>query len=156
MQLQAVNGKRSIEKFEGIRRFAIPDLQTHGGWVLNRLQKIYPHLHEVALASYLQSMVDNNDFLFLYQPNSIALVQLERGYTVSPRPVVRERYVFARDPGNSEHVAEAATFYDHIKQWARHLEVEFVILSDMSDVPIDKIKMYLGKTFEKQVTYARV
>jgi hypothetical protein len=91
-----------------------------------------------------------------HQPNSIALVQLERGYMIEPKPIIRERYVLARDPKDPEHVTEAALFYDHIKMWAERLEAEFVILSDMSDVPLDMIKKKMGRTFEKHITYVRV
>ena len=100
--LQTVNGKKIAERFERMRRFSTADLNEHGGWILQRMLQVYPHLHEHTIAGYLRSMVDSNEHLFLNQPNSVALVQLDRGFTLEPESVVRERYVLARDPDNPE------------------------------------------------------
>ena len=152
----AMNGKSTVEKFERLRRFSTADLNTHGGWILERMLKVYPHLNERTIAGYLRTMVDSNEHLFLYQPNSVALVQLDSGFTLEPELVVRERYVLARDPNNKLHVEEAAGFYDHIKQWARHINAKIVILGDMSDVPLEQIQKRLGKSFGKQMTFVRL
>ena len=139
-----------------MRRFSTADLNEHGAWLLARMLKVYPHLHERTIAGYLRSMVESNEHLFLYQPNSVALVQLERGFTLEPESVVRERYVLARDPANVEHVKKAAQFYGHIREWARHLGVKIVVLGDMSDVPLDMIQKTLGKPFDKRLTFVRL
>jgi hypothetical protein len=154
--LQTVNGKQIAERFESLRRFSTADLNEHGGWILQRMLKVYPHLHEHTIAGYLRSMVDSNEHLFLYQPNSVALVQLDRGFTLEPESVVRERYVLARDPDNPEHVKEAAQFYTHIREWARHLGVRIVVLGEMSDVPLAVISKNLGKPFDKRLMFVRL
>jgi len=156
MAVAAANGKHAAEKFEGIRRFSLADLNTHGAWILGRMLKVYPHLNERTIAGYLASSVENNEYLFLYQPNAVALVQLDGGYTLEPELVVRERYVLVRDPRDKHQVEQAAGFYDAIKQWARHLNVKTVILGDMSDVPLDLIHKHLGRSFEKQLTFVRL
>lgn len=156
LDVQAANGKRTVQKFEGLRRFALADLSEHGPWILGRLLKLHPHLDQRTLAGYMRGMVDSNDFLFLYQPNSVALFSLERGDILSPKPVVREHFVFIREPDDAEHLVEAGAFYEHVKMWSKNLGAEFLMLSDKSDVPLDKIQRKLGKTFERQVSYARV
>ncbi len=152
----AMNGKHTAEKFDRLRRFSTADLNVHGAWILARMLKVYPALNEHTIAGYLRTMVDSNEHLFLYQPNSVALVQLDSGFTLQPEPVVRERYVLAREPTNKAHVEEAAGFYDHIKQWARHIGARIVILGDLSDVPLEMIHKRLGKSFEKHLTFVRL
>ena len=43
--LQTVNGKKIAERFERMRRFSTADLNEHGGWILQRMLQVYPHLH---------------------------------------------------------------------------------------------------------------
>lgn len=153
MQVQAANGKRSIGKFEGARRLSLSDLTESSQWILDRLLKVHPHLNERSIAGYIRSLIDSNESLFLFQPNSIALAQVDRAFVIDPRPVVRIRYVIAR---SKEHINEAAEFYLHIREWARHMNAEFVMLGDVSDVPLSVIQQKMGKTFEKNIVYARV
>ena len=136
-----------------IRRFERPDLAQHGGWLSARLLTVYPHLTQQTLYGWLDSIIYNNEFMFLYQPHSVGLAQLATGHTLAPKPVVHERFVFAEAP---EYVDEAANFYKDFHRWAKAMDAEVIVMSDMTDVPADKIKQQFGRVFERQQVYAKV
>lgn len=137
-----------------IRRVELPDLSEHGPWLIERLQVVYPHATKPMLWSWLNNILNNNEHLFLYQKNSIALAQVERGFSLQPRPTVRERFVFAQDPANPEHVAQAEAFYADFIRWAKAMDAEVVVLSELSDVAADKLKGI--RLFEKTQRFIRV
>lgn len=135
------------------RRFQIPDLDRHAGWVIPRLKRAYPHLDDRTLAGWLRGLVYNPEFLFLYQENACALAQVERAYTLNPRPIVKEHFVFCR---NEDAAEDAVWFYDEFKRWARNQDAEVIILSALSDVPKERIKSRFGRLFETPQIFARL
>lgn len=135
-----------------IRRFELPDLSRHGGWIMKRLQKTYPHMNDRALASWLQGILDRNEYLFLYQDHAVALAEVLRPSTLAPKPVVQERFVFAEE-GYAETAAE---FYTEFKQWAKSQDIDVIIVEETTDVPHDLIKEKLGRVFERKQLFARV
>lgn len=140
-----------------IRRFELPDITEHGAWVSERLTRLYPHVAPRQLLGWLQTMLNSNDFLFLYQKNAVALAQSMHGHSIAPQPIVHERFIFVRDPENADQIKEAAAFYGDFYRWAKALGAEVVIFSDHSDVPVEKAKGYLGdRLFTKEQTFARV
>lgn len=139
-----------------IRRFEIADLSEHGGWIMERLLKIYPHMNERGVAGWLRGIVASADFLFLYHPNAVALAQTVQYDPLDPKMVVREAFVWAKDPENKAHVAAAAEFYEKFTQWAKAQMLDVVIVEERTDVPHDTIKDKLGRVFTKQQNFARV
>ncbi len=136
-----------------IRRFQIPDLDRHGAWMIPRIIRAHPHLDNRTLIGWLRALVYNNECLFLYQPNSVALAQVERAHTLNPRPIVRERFVFARD---DKHTEEASAFYERFATWARQMGCDTLIVCEMTDVPEDKVKKILGRLFTRPQVFAKV
>lgn len=135
-----------------IRRFEMPDLPRHGGWLLPRLVKKYPHLTEQLAAGFLNGAITSNEYLFLFQPHSVALAQIERAFGLTPRPLVSEVFVWAE---SSQYVAEAAWFYGRFRQWAKHIGADVIVLGD-SDVSADIIKEHLGRVYQRQQQFTRV
>ncbi len=135
-----------------IRRFQIPDLDRHGKWILERLLVAYPHLDQRTAIGWLRGLIYDNDCLFLYQEHSVALAQVERIHTLSPRPRIRERFVLCQ-PGFED---EAAEFYTRIAQWAKHQSCSIIIVLELSDVPEPKVRAKLGRIFEKPQKFAKV
>lgn len=138
------------------RRFEMPDLARDGGWVLARLLKVYNHLNEQQMAGWLRGIIYHNEFLFLWLPNAVALAQVERGHTLSPRPLVREHFVWANDPQNPRHVAQAAQMYERIREWARQQNASVMIVGEQTDVSADVIGQLFGKVLERRQKFVRV
>lgn len=127
------------------RRFQLPDLSEHGQWLVERLSQIYPGVLPQVLISRLNTILYNNEFLFLYQRNAVAVAQLVRGNTIQPKPNVQEWFVFVRDRDDPKQVADAATFYADFARWGRAQDCDAILLSDTtSDVPADEIKKHVG------------
>lgn len=140
-----------------IRRFEMPDMSEHGGWISQRLMASYPHLKQAMLFGWLNSILYSREFLFLYQPHSVALAQVFSGNTLAPRPAIRECFVFAQERENAAHVEEASNFYPDFARWAKAQDAEAITFSDLSDVPADKIKARLGiRVFEKTQLFAKL
>jgi hypothetical protein len=139
-----------------IRRFQLPDLAQHGGWIMKRLIDRYPHQTERAMAGWLTGLISSNECLFLYQEHAVALAQLVNTYSLELKPVVQERFVFAEDASNELHIDMASNFYDEFSRWTKSMSIDKLIVEEMSDVPHEKIKERLGRLFTTQLTFARV
>jgi|SRR5215475_9732825 len=136
-----------------VRRFELPDLDRHGGWIIKRLLNAYPHLNERQLAGWLRGLIYSNEFLFLFQEHSVALAHAVRPDILTPRTMVFEKFVWAQSP---EHVVEAAFFYERIKVWAKQQDAEQIIVEEQTDVPHEMIYKALGRVNERRIMYARV
>jgi hypothetical protein len=136
-----------------VRRFELPDLDRHGGWMIKRLLTAYPHLNERQLAGWLRALIYNNEFLFLYQEHSVALAQTIRPDTLTPRTMVYEKFVWAQSP---DYISEAAFFYDRIKVWAQQQDAEQIIVEEQTDVPHEMIREHVGRILERKILYARL
>jgi hypothetical protein len=136
-----------------IRRFEIPDIDRHGMWLLQRIQRAYPHLDQRSVIGWLRGLIYNRENMFLFQEHSVGLAVLDRGETLNPKPLVRERFVFAQ---SDEHIDEAALFYPEFARWGRNMGCERMIINEKTDVPLEKIKKILpeARTFAQQITFA--
>ena len=139
-----------------VRRFEVADLNTHGAWLLPRLQQAFPHLHEQNIAGWLRGIVYSNEYQFLFLPQGVCLAQLLSGHMLNPKPMVREIFVWVQDRENKDQIAQAAEFYLHMHVWATHLGAEHMIVEERSDVPHEMIKEKLGRIFIRQEQFAKV
>ena len=135
-----------------VRRFELGDLSKHGGWIVDRLLKAYPHRSQRDLMGWLRGILHSNDYLFLYQEHGCALATTARVHPLLPKPHVQEIFVFA-EPG---HENSAAAFYENFARWAKHHDIDTVVVQEMSDVPHELVKEKLGRVFTKQITFARL
>lgn len=139
-----------------IRRFQLPDLSRHGGWLMRRLLAAYPHLNDRELQGWLRGIIYSPEFLFLYQDNSVGLAQLIRNDTMTPLPVIHERFVFAEEKENRDHIEQAANFYTEFYRWAKNQSVSTILVEELTDVPHEAIRAHLGRLYTRQQTFARV
>src|SRR5579864_8355295 len=123
-----------------VRRFELPDLTRHA-WIVPRIAKAYPHLTERTTAGWLTGLIYSSEYLFLYQEHAVALAQLVRSHTLSPAPVVHERFVFAE---SEDHMDAAAEFYTEFARWAKHHGARTIIVEELSDVLHEKVREKLG------------
>ena len=144
-------GDRVAERVH-IRRFQMPDLSEHGGWIMERLLKAYPLHNERSIATYLRGLIDLNTCLFLYQPHAVALAETVRYFMLTGEPIVVERFVFAK----KGHEAEAAEFYVEFHKWAASQQVATMLVEEMTDVPHELVTAKLGRVFTRQQKFAKV
>lgn len=141
---------------EPVRRFELPDLSRHGAWIMPRLLQAYPHLNERAAANWLQTIIHNNEYMFLFQEHGVALAQVLSSHTLSGKPLIQERFVWVEDRKEREQVRNAAAFYDQFLRWAKGHGAEVIIVEEMTDVPHEMIKERLGRVFSREQKFARV
>src|SRR5262245_33210807 len=151
------------------RRFELPDLDRHGGWLVERLARAFfktaqsenalpaGQTNSSQLASFLKGVVYSNEFHFLYLDHAVGLAQIDPGGSLSALPVVRERFVFVQNPEDKDQLDHAADFYQHFARWGRFQGAAAMIVEEMSDVPHDLIRERLGlRLFNKNQVFARL
>jgi hypothetical protein len=139
-----------------VQRFGPADLTTHARWMMPRLMELYPHRNEFAIATFLKSLCDRNDCLFWRQPHSVCLAEVIQVFTLDPKPILMERFVWCEDRQNYHHVEEAAWFYDHMRSWAASADIEKMYIERSSDVPHEKITERVGRLSSEKIVVARV
>ena len=166
MAVVAVKMPEPVVERAPIRRFELPDLDSRGAWLLERLGRAFLRpdenqlptgtIHSGNLASFLKGSVYSNEFLFLLQEHSAAMAQVEYTGSLAPLAIVRERFVFVQYPENKDHIAEAAEFYVRFATWAKHLGAKAIVVAELYDVTQDLIREKLGRLFTRQMLFARV
>ena len=139
-----------------IRKFDTADLSTHGAWILPRLMAAFPHFDQRGAATFLQNVNYNNEYLFLYHDNGVALAQVMSAHSLDAKPIVHERFVWVQNPEDKDQVKHAAAFYTEFLKWAKMLSAEVIIVEENTDVPHELVKERLGRIFQRQQQYARV
>lgn len=139
-----------------IRRFDTADLSKHGAWIMPRMLKAFPHLNERGVATFLQNIIYNNEYLLLYHDNGVALAQVMSAHSLDAKPIVHERFVWVQDPEDKEQVKNATGFYHEFLKWAKSQSAEVIIVENNTDVPHEMIKEKLGRIFTRQQQFARV
>jgi hypothetical protein len=139
-----------------IRRFELADLNTHGPWLLRRFATKFPDASEQHIAGYLRGLMNNNENMFYYMDNGVALAQLVISPGLKMTKLVQERFVWVKDKTDKEQLEDAAGFYDHMKQWAKWKEAERLIVCEDTDVPKNLIEARLGRIFDTKISHARV
>lgn len=154
---QPATAEEIITKPLHMRRFELPDLDRHAKWMLPRLIQSYPHLNERSAAQWLTSMLYNNEYKFLFQEHGVACAQVVSAHTLSPKPMVHERFVWIEDRKNAKQQLDASFFYEEFYHWAKLLGADPMIVEEATDVPHDMIKARLGgRIFTREQKFARV
>lgn len=139
-----------------VRRFSTADLSQHGGWVLKRLQLLFPDCSEQWIGGWMRGLIANNEHLFLYQPHAVALFQVVNLPGLRPGKMIQERFVWVEDKTDKEQAELAADFYDSATSWGNGLRAERMIVCENTDVPKSKIEERLGRLFDTKITHARL
>ena len=139
-----------------VRRFEVADLTTHGPWLLKRFMQKRPDLSEGQIAGWLRGRIYDNEHLFLYQDNAVAMAQLIHAPGLKMVKVVQEHFVWAKNREDKTQIDHAADFYDHMKAWAQRLGAERIIVCEDTDVPKSIIQQRLGRVYDTTVSHARV
>ncbi len=139
-----------------VRRFELADLSQHGPWLLKRFAQKLPDIQEARIAGYLRNLVFDNEHMFLYQPNAVALAQLIHSPGIKMVKIVQERFVWVENREDKAQLEMAADFYAHMKAWAKRQDAERIIVCEDTDVPKSLIEARLGRLFDTKISHARV
>ena len=139
-----------------VRRFEIADLTTHGPWLMKRFTTKRPDLREQDIAGWLRGRIYDNEHLFLYQDNAVALAQIVHSPGIKMVKVVQEHFVWAKNPGDKSQHEAVADFYDYIRIWAKRQDAERIVVCEDSDVPKGLVQARLGRVYDTTVSFARV
>lgn len=139
-----------------VRRFDLPDLDRHAKWFMPRFLKSYPHLSERQAIGFLRSVLYDNEFLFLFQENGVALAQAMTAHALDASAVVWERFVWVQDPQDPEQCEAAAVFYKNIAAWAGRKSIKIMNVEENTDVPHELIVKQLGRVFSAEQKFAKV
>jgi hypothetical protein len=148
--------KTEIHELAPVRRFEIADLSTHGPWLMKRFIAAFPDFTEQAIAGYLRGLIYNNEHIFLYQDNAVALAQLVHSPGIRTMKVLQERFVWVKDRDDKQQLADAADFYEYFKTWAKRQDIERIIVCESTDVPKSLIEAHLGRLFDTKISHARI
>ena len=138
------------------RRFELPDLDTHGGWLVQRLVSAYRHLNDRQIAGWLRGLMYQNEFSFVYLPNSVGLARAIQPDILVPRVMIQEHFLWAKDPKDNQQVQEAASIYDWWKKWAVLKDAQLRLVGEHSDVPPALIEKKLGPLLERTQAFVRL
>lgn len=140
-----------------LRRFEIPDINRHQGWMIPRLRAAYPQLSDANIVGWLKGIIYSAEYCFRFQNNSVALFQAVSVNMLASSPAVQEIFVFCEDAKNVEHQRQAAQFYTEAMTWAQHHGGSAMIIEEMSDVPHEMIGEVLpGRLLTRQQVFCKV
>lgn len=140
-----------------LRRFEIPDLYKHQGWMIPRLKKAYPHLNDQNIIGWLKGAIYSAEYFFRFQNNSVALFQAISVNALAAVPVIQEIFVFCEDKDDVAHQEQAAQFYVDAQTWAQHHGASAMIVEELTDVPHEIIaKVLPGRLMPRQQIFCRV
>ena len=140
-----------------ITRFSLANLTDAGPWILERLLKAYPNQNDRSIIGWLNGVIYNNEFLCLYQPQTVCFAERTPRDRLGGKMVVRELFVWCEDAKDPAQMAAALEFYPHMVDWARSQGIDRVIVCERSDVPLEDVREKLGgKLHELKTLFARV
>lgn len=139
-----------------IRRFGVADLTEQGPWIMARLLKAYPNQNQRSVIGWLNIVIDQNEFLCLYQPHAVCFAERVATDRLSGKMVVREIFVWCEDPENALYIQAAARFYLFMTDWAKQQGIDKVIVCEKSDVPIEDVRKQFTRLHEIKTHFARV
>jgi hypothetical protein len=139
-----------------IRRFGLADLSEQGVWIMERLLKAYPNQNQRSIIGWLNGVIFNNEFLCLYQPDCVCFAGRTAADILSAKMVVRELFVWCKDPKDAQLVANAAGFYPWMVDWAKTQGIDRVIVCENSDVPEETVRKMFPRVHEFKTIFVRV
>ena len=122
-----------------VHRFALPDLETMGAWLVERLRATYPHLPEHYIAPWLRGAMESNDNLFIRSDDAVLLARRNQR-ALDNRPYVEEVFCFVRNGATDE----GANLYRELRRWSQGLNVTEIWVDYNSDVPLVRIEQVAG------------
>jgi hypothetical protein len=149
-----------VPTHNAVNRFTTGDLAKYGEWLLWRLKERYPQLAERNAASWLGSLTNTNDTMFLRTASAVGVAQLLRR-RLDPQPFVEEVFVLCKGRDSDGAIeqsayAEGALIYAEFKRWGEGHGASELVVERWSDVPREMIKATLGKLYLRESAYVKI
>lgn len=138
------------------RRMELADINEHGVWLFPRLQAAFPKLSPNVIPGWLTQQIWENTSIMLYQRDAVALAQLTRANAVDPMPVVRETFLYVRNPEDADQLTSAMAFYDEIERFTKLHDASTYIISARSDIKPEMLRKRFARVFEAKQYFVRM
>lgn len=138
------------------RRMELADINEHGLWLFPRLQAAFPKLNPSVIPGWLTQQIYENTSIMLYQQDAVVLAQLIRAHAAEPVPVVRETFLYVRDPEDVEQITAAMGFYDEIERYTKLHDASTYIISARSDIKPEMLRKRFERVFEAKQYFVRM
>lgn len=135
-----------------IARFALPDLDVWGVYLMERLLSRFPHLNDRMFIGWLKGCMESNEFLFIRSVNAVALAMIVRS-PLQPTADVQEVFVLTRGSGCED---EALAMYDEFRRWAERMGARDLLVDIFTDVGKDAIQRRLGRLYNRITPFIRL
>lgn len=135
-----------------ITRFALPDLDAWGVYLMERLLSRFPHLNDRMFIGWLKGCMESNEFLFIRSANAVALAQIVRS-PLQPMADVQEVFVLTRGAGATD---EGLAMYDEFRRWAERMGARDLLVDIFTDVPKEAIQRRLGRLYNRINPFIRL
>lgn len=135
-----------------VMRFALPDLDVWGVYLMERLRTRFPHLNDRMFVGWLKGCMESNEFLFIRTANAVALAQIVRS-PLQPLADVQEVFVLVRAKDCED---EGLAMYDEFRRWAERMGARDLLVDQFTDVPKDAIQRRLGRLFNRVLPFIRL
>lgn len=129
-------------------RFFLPDFSELGVWLIGRLKQKHPTMTDAGLMSWLRSLIQSQDYLFIRRGSAVLLAQQIRE-GVDAGIIVKVLFSFCQS-GNEQ---DGAYLFDDLHRWATGLGAREVMIGDNNDISQTLIEEVLGKIQKRTVLY---
>ena len=119
-----------------VRRFGLPDLQTHGLWLYEKLQKRFPHVAQGHLTAWIRGAIETNQFFFICTDKAVGMAQANHR-PLEPVPFVDVVFVESIDAADRSH--EPAIYKD-MTRWGKSMNASELNYGELTGEQIAAIK----------------
>lgn len=119
-----------------VRRFGLPDLQTHGLWLYEKLQKRFPHVAQSHLTAWICGAIETNQFFFICTDKAVGMAQANHR-PLEPVPFVDVVFVESIDAADRSH--EPAIYRD-MTRWGKSMNASELNYGELTPEQITAIK----------------
>jgi len=129
-----------------LHRFALPDLEDMGAWLVERLKGRWGAVSDKNIAAFLRGVMESNEFLFVRTRNAVALAQAAHK-PLEAVPFVEEIFVLVRNDA----VEEGVQLYGAIRNWGESHGASRIEVGNMTDVEPEDVASAFGGRIETRV-----
>jgi len=119
-----------------VRRFGLPDLQTHGLWLYEKLKKRFPHVAQSDLTAWIRGAIETNQFFFICTDRAVGMAQSNHR-PLEPVPFVDVVFVESLDDTDRSH--EPAIYRD-MTRWGKSMGAGELNYGELTAEQITAIK----------------
>lgn len=142
-----------IDMNETVTKFNVPDLNTHGAWLLERLRKRYPHVTDQRIAGWLRCMIGTHTALFIKATDTVGLAVIGDSSAFDVRPIVEEVFVYSAPDADR---GRGCLIYKRFLAWARSMNAAELRVEADTDVPRELVQQIVGRVRKRDQAYVEI